>query len=141
MRTFEPLLTDPSGQWLHNRWQGKRYPPFIHTEATASLCESWDTGPDDVFIATHQKVGTHLTKKFVLEVLRATHDFPDGHPYRSGDIGHRTVPWPEVLLSQHGRTAWRRFLTETAGTRGSGTSTTPSRTCPPATCTTAAASS
>jgi hypothetical protein len=60
-------------------------------------------------------VGTHLTKKFVLEVLRATHDFPGSHPYTTGDIGHHTVPWPEVLLSQHGRTAWRDFHKRTAG--------------------------
>lgn len=60
-------------------------------------------------------MGTHLTKKFVLEVLRAVHRFPDAHPYSSGDIGHRTVPWPEVLLSQHGRTAWREHLGRTAG--------------------------
>ena len=58
MRTFEPSLTDIDGQWVHHRWQGKRYPPFIHPEATAALCEAWDTGPQDVFIATHQKVGT-----------------------------------------------------------------------------------
>jgi len=115
MRIFSPSLTDSDGQWLHHRWQGKRYPPFILPEATAALCEAWDTTADDVFIATHQKVGTHLTKKFVLEVLRAIHEFPVGHPYRSGDIGHRTVPWPEVLLSQHGRTAWKTFLSRTAG--------------------------
>lgn len=115
LRTFEPSLTEPDGTWLHHQWQGKRYPPFIHRESTAALCETWDTEPEDVFIATHQKTGTHLTKKFVLEVMRALFEYPDAHPYHSGDIGHRTVPWPEVLLSQHGRVAWHDFRARTAG--------------------------
>jgi hypothetical protein len=115
LRVFPPALTDPDGSWLHHRWGGKRYPPFIERQATRVLTESWDTSPDDIFIATHQKVGTHLTKKFVLESVRALFDLPSLHPFHSGDIGPRTVPWPEVLLSQHGRVAWRDFLHRTAG--------------------------
>lgn len=115
LRVFPPALTDPDGSWLHHRWGGKRYPPFIDRQATRVLTSSWDTGPDDVFIATHQKVGTHLTKKFVLEAVRALFELPPIHPFHSGDIGPRTVPWPEVLLSQHGRVAWLDFLRRTAG--------------------------
>ena len=115
LRVFPPALSDPDGSWLHHRWGGKRYPPFIDQQATQVLTGSWDTGPDDIFIATHQKVGTHLTKKFVLEAVRALFDLPELHPFHSGDIGPRTVPWPEVLLSQHGRVAWRDFLHRTAG--------------------------
>lgn len=115
LRVFPPFLTDDDGAWLHHRWQDKRYPPFINPRATAALAESWDTGPDDIFIATHQKVGTHLTKKFLLETVREVFSLPEDHALHSGDIGPRTVPWPEVLLSQHGRVAWRDFLQRTAG--------------------------
>lgn len=115
LRVFPPFLTDEDGAWLHHRWRDKRYPPFINPRATAALGESWDTSPDDIFIATHQKVGTHLTKKFLLETVREVFDLPEDHALHSGDIGPRTVPWPEVLLSQHGRVAWRDFLQRTAG--------------------------
>jgi len=115
LRVFPPLESDPDGAWLHHRWGGKRYPPFIDPGATRALTESWDTGPNDIFIATHQKVGTHLTKKFLLETVRALWDLPESHPFHSGDIGPRTVPWPEVLLSQRGRVAWRDFQQRTAG--------------------------
>ena len=115
LRTFPPSLTDADGGFLHHRWRGKRYPPFIDPESTAALCEGWDTDPEDVFIATHQKVGTHLTKKFAVEVLRTLGELPEGHPYQNGDIGHGTVPWPEVLHSQHGHGAFHAHLGKTAG--------------------------
>ena len=115
LRVFGPVLADEGGGFLHHRWRGKRYPPFISPEGTNALCESWDTDPDDIIIATHQKVGTHLTKRFLVELARDLCQLPDQHPLKSGDIGHDAVPWPEVLYAQHGRGRWNEHLARTAG--------------------------
>lgn len=115
LRTFEPADPMDSGGFLHHRFRGTAYPPFIDAHATQALLDSWDTEEHDVFVCTHQKVGTHLAKKFLVEISRALFDYPATHPMASGDIGHGTVPWPEVFYSQHGKGRWDEFLKRTAG--------------------------
>jgi len=110
LRTFAPVSAAHAEGFLHHRWNGKCYPPFIDPKATQHLQDSWDTQPNDVLIATHQKVGTHLAKKFLVELIRAQADLPSRHPMASGDIGHGAVPWPEVFLSQESEAAWQAFL-------------------------------
>ena len=56
----------PQYGFLHARSQGRMIPAFIHPKATSVLRSTWDTGPQDILICTHQKVGTHLTKKYVV---------------------------------------------------------------------------
>lgn len=104
LRTFAPAEPLPSGGFLHGRYQNTMYPPFIDTRANEDLAASWDCDGNDVFICTHQKVGTHLAKKFVVELLRTALEGTE-NIYQTSDIGHGTMPWPEVSVSQHGR-AW-----------------------------------
>lgn len=113
-RTFEPAEPAHPEGFLQHRWNGKCYPPFIDRRATAHLSDSWDTQPNDVLIATHQKVGTHLAKKYLVELIRACADLPERHPMAQGDIGHAAVPWPEVYLSQESEAAWQAFLAATS---------------------------
>ena len=114
LRTFAPVqAAHPEGFW-HHRWNGKCYPPFIDPQATEHLQASWDTQANDVLIATHQKVGTHLAKKFLVELIREQADLPERHPMAGGDIGHGAVPWPEVFLSQESEAAWQEFLAATS---------------------------
>ena len=103
LRSFGPLKTHPAGGFLHHHHRGTMYPPFIDLQATEALARDWDTGANDIFICTHQKVGTHLTKRFIVEILRHALEAQPGNIYETGDIGHGTVPWPEVMVSQHGR--------------------------------------
>lgn len=104
LRTFAPARPLHGEGFLHGLYRQTVFPPFIDVAANADLARSWDTDAHDVFIATHQKVGTHLAKKFVVELLHAgLKDRPN--VYATRDIGHGTVPWPEVSVSQHGR-AW-----------------------------------
>ena len=104
LRTFEPATALHGEGFLHGLYGQTVFPPFIDVAANADLARSWDTDAHDIFIATHQKVGTHLAKKFVVELL---HEGLKHRPnvYDTRDIGHGTVPWPEVSVSQHGR-AW-----------------------------------
>jgi DNA-binding transcriptional LysR family regulator len=44
-------------------------PPFFHRERVAELKATWDTTARDLLICTAQKVGTHLTKRYVVELL------------------------------------------------------------------------
>lgn len=113
LRTFEPADPVDDGGFLHHRYHGRMYPPFIDRAATIDLAESWDTDANDVFICTHQKVGTHLAKKYLVELVRSLCDLPPESVYATGDIGHGTVPWPEVMYSQHGRGHWERHLAMT----------------------------
>ena len=113
LRTFEPAFERPDGGFLHNRYQKTMFPPFIDNTANRDLADCWDTGPNDIFICTHQKVGTHLAKKFMVELVRKTFPLPTGHIYETGDIGHGTVPWPSVLYSQHGRAVWEEHIAKT----------------------------
>lgn len=95
--------------------EGRVLPPFISPESIRMLREGWDTDENDIIICTHQKVGTHLTKKFVVEILRRAHAYPEGHGMAQGDIGHGTVPWPEVMVSQHGVEDFNQFREKTKG--------------------------
>jgi hypothetical protein len=102
LRTFEPAKPLYKGGFLHGRYGETVFPPFIDVQANADLAANWDTDEHDVFICTHQKVGTHLAKKFVVELLREGLKHRP-NVYSTSDIGHGTVPWPEVSVSQHGR--------------------------------------
>ena len=113
LRTFEPVFEREEGGFLHNRFQDTMFPPFIDSQANSDLAECWDTGPNDIFICTHQKVGTHLAKKFLVELVRKALPLPKGHIYDTGDIGHGTVPWPSVMISQHGRAVWEAHIAKT----------------------------
>ena len=115
LRVFEPLERLQPDGFVYRPWRGHVYPPFIDPARAQHLMDTWDTDAHDVFICTHQKVGTHLMKKFAVEVLRALHEYPAGHPMCDGDIGHGAVPWPEVLISQHGVSHFEEFLERTAG--------------------------
>lgn len=107
----------PQGGFLHHRRNGRMLPPFIAPTSVQELSNTWDTSEEDVFICTHQKVGTHLTKKFIVEILRATENYGSDHPMSAGDIGHGAVPWPEVMHSQRGARHFRKFLQRTSGTK------------------------
>ncbi|MFM2207097.1 MAG: hypothetical protein RL213_1072 [Bacteroidota bacterium] len=111
------LPNDPLNEmgFLHKVWNGHVYPPFLDIKAMAELRSTWDTDENDVFICTHQKSGTHLTKKFVCEILRTSVDYPSSNGISTGDIGHHTIPWPEVMASQYGMEHFRRFLDATKG--------------------------
>lgn len=115
LRTFEPAVPLHGEGFLHGRYGETVFPPFIDVEANADLARSWDTDEHDVFICTHQKVGTHLAKKFVVELL---HQGLEGQPniYDTRDIGHGTVPWPEVSVSQHGRAYMAEHIAKTHDT-------------------------
>lgn len=105
----------PEYGFLHARCGGRMIPAFIHPDATPWLRENWDAGEHDILICTHQKVGTHLTKKYVVEILRAAGRLDASHPAREGDIGKAAVPWPEVMVSQKGASAFQSFLARTEG--------------------------
>ncbi len=112
---FEPFEPLNEHGFLHARVNGKMYPPFIDREILKELQLRWNTDENDIFISTHQKVGTHLTKKFVSEILRKGIDYPEEHPMKSGDIGHHTIPWPEVMASQYGLEKFFEFIDHTKG--------------------------
>ena len=105
----------PDLGFLHARANGRMIPAFIHPEAMQALRETWDTTEHDILICTHQKVGTHLTKKFIVEILRKAGALQTGHPTADGDIGKGAVPWPEVTASQGGMEAFLEFLERTQG--------------------------
>ena len=70
MKIFNDAATKDENGFLHLRFRGRMLAPFIAPEAIESLAQTWDTDENDIFICSHQKVGTHLTKKFVVELLR-----------------------------------------------------------------------
>ena len=105
----------PDLGFLHARANGRMIPAFIHPDAMQALRETWDTTEHDILICTHQKVGTHLTKKFIVEILRKASALQAGHPTADGDIGKGAVPWPEVTASQGGMEAFLEFLERTQG--------------------------
>jgi len=115
LKVFEPLERLRPDGFLFRHWNGHIFPPFIDPAIGQYLVENWDTDEHDIFISTHQKVGTHLTKKFVVEILRNLIPYPEDNGMHAGDIGHGTVPWPEVLASQHGPDAFHEFLDRTRG--------------------------
>ena len=101
--------------FLHARHNGRMIPAFIDPSAMDALRQTWDTTEHDILICTHQKVGTHLTKKFIVEILRAAGALDAQHPAANGDIGKGAVPWPEVTASQKGLDAFLDFLDRTKG--------------------------
>ena len=105
----------PELGFLHARANGRMIPAFIHPDAMQALRETWDTTEHDILICTHQKVGTHLTKKFIVEILREAGALQADHPAANGDIGKGAVPWPEVTASQRGMDAFLDFLERTQG--------------------------
>jgi hypothetical protein len=115
LTVFEPLETLSEHGFLHARVNNKMYPPFINRDILKELQLRWNTDENDIFISTHQKVGTHLTKKFVSEILRKGVDYPEEHPMKTGDIGHHTIPWPEVMASQYGLEKFFEFIDRTKG--------------------------
>jgi uncharacterized damage-inducible protein DinB len=115
LAVFGPTERIPGLGLIYQNFRGKRYPPFINLDSTRRLMSEWETDQHDIIICTHQKVGTHLTKKFVVELLRALHDFPADSGMGQGDIGHDTVPWPEVMASQHGLDAMFSWVEKTKG--------------------------
>jgi hypothetical protein len=115
LRTFGPTdRLDKSG-FLCIRQGDYVYPPFYDLRAIEALKNTWDTSPNDIFVTTHQKVGTHLTKKYTVEILRAMVSYPASNPLTDGDIGHHAVPWPEVMVSQYGLESFHQFLADTEG--------------------------
>ena len=115
LRTFEPAIPLHGSGFLHGRHGNVAFPTFIDIKAYADLAQSWDTDEHDIFICTHQKVGTHLAKKFVAELLREGLESKPNF-YSSGDIGHGTMPWPEVAVSQHGRAFIDEHIAKTHNT-------------------------
>ena len=113
LRTFEPVQQLGPAGFDHHRYRGTSYPPFIDLQSAAVLRDTWDTTAQDLLICTHQKVGTHLAKKFLVELVQRGYALPPQHPCREGDIGHAAVPWPEVFLSQQGQQAWHGFEAST----------------------------
>jgi len=101
--------------FLHTRLGRRMIPAFISPNAVSALQDQWDTTAHDILICTHQKVGTHLTKKFIVEILRHAGALQADHPAADGDIGKGAVPWPEVTASQGGIDAFLEFLERTKG--------------------------
>ncbi len=114
MKIFKHASVQDNNGFLHLRFRGRMLAPFIDPKAIQSLAATWDTDENDIFICSHQKVGTHLTKKYVVELLR-TLGLPESHPCASGDIGVDSVPWPEVMVSQKGRDVFENYRKKTAG--------------------------
>lgn len=108
--SFEPTYRINSWGFIAKTWNERVYPPFYHPERINALMNEWEPNEHDIFICTHQKVGTHLTKKYVVELMRHFELHPQGHGIHSGDIGHGTVPWPEVSISQYGKEAFLEWL-------------------------------
>lgn len=108
--SFEPTQNLNKWGFISKSWNGRIYPPFYHPDRIAELVNEWVPDERDIFICTHQKVGTHLAKKFVVELMRNLQLHPTDHGISSGDIGHGTVPWPEVTISQYGKAAfWEKL--------------------------------
>ena len=105
----------PKLGFLHARYNGRMIPAFIDPTAADALSQTWDTSEHDILICTHQKVGTHLTKKFIVEILRTAGVLDALHPAANGDIGKGAVPWPEVTASQNGLGTFLEFLDLTKG--------------------------
>lgn len=112
---FQPVLQMNENGFNYIQSGEHIYPPFINPEAVIQLSKEWDTDEYDIFISSHQKTGTHLTKKYLSEVLRTTIDYPSTNVMSTGDIGHHAIPWPEVMVSQYGMDHFRDFINSTKG--------------------------
>ncbi len=114
-RVLPPSAALNSHGFLHKEWEQRIYPPFIDPAAIRYLQENWDTDEHDIFVCSHQKVGTHLLEKYVVETLLSKIQLPPSHPMANGDIGHAALPWPEVMVSQWGVEDFESFLSATKG--------------------------
>lgn len=114
-RVIEPAAPLNAFGFLHKHWEGRNYPPLIDPACIQELQRTWDTDEHDIFVCSHQKVGTHLLEKYIVETLLGSIQLPAGHPMAGGDIGHAAVPWPEVMVSQWGMGAFHGFLEATKG--------------------------
>ena len=110
--SFEPTVALNKWGFTAKSWDSRIYPPFFHPDRISELVQKWEPDMRDIFICTHQKVGTHLTKKFVVELLRNYKFHPPEHGISLSDIGHGTVPWPEVFVSQYGSEAFNDQLND-----------------------------
>lgn len=115
LKSFEPTLTMHEKGFIYKTWDERIYPPFYDPEAIENLKKNWETDENDIFICTHQKVGTHLAKKFISEILRSSIQYPESNGIKNGDIGHGTIAWPEVLASQHGLAHFYSHIEATKG--------------------------
>ena len=113
MRIFEPASHALPEGFLHHRWNGRCYPPFVDKRATDHLTQTWNTQANDVFISTHFRAGSYLIKKFLVEIVRSTITLASGNPLSTGDIGQQAIPWPEVKLSQESPANWQQFIAST----------------------------
>lgn len=113
--SFAPTQLLNGRGFIHKVWNDRIYPPFLDTVAMQTMRDTWDTDEFDIFICTHQKTGTHLTKKFISQILRTALHYPAGSGMSTGDIGHHTIPWPEVTASQYGMDHFRDFIAKTKG--------------------------
>jgi hypothetical protein len=106
---IEPAAPLNEFGFLHKNWEGRNYPPIIDPACIRQLQETWDTDEPDIFVCSHQKVGTHLLEKYVVETLLSGITLPASHPMANGDIGHAALPWPEVMVSQWGMGDFHHF--------------------------------
>ena len=91
-----PTSASCPGQWTHD---SRLHSPRCH----AGHQETWDTTEHDILICTHQ-VGTHLTKKFIVEILRETGALLAG--LRRGGRHRKRPSLAEVTASQPGMEAF-----------------------------------
>jgi hypothetical protein len=112
---IEPAAPLNQFGFLHKHWDGRNYPPIIDPACIRQLQDTWDTDEHDIFVCSHQKVGTHLLEKYVVETLLSGITLPETHPMANGDIGHAALPWPEVMVSQWGMDDFLQFRELTKG--------------------------
>ena len=115
LHIFEPVTHAHPEGFLHHRWHGHCYPPFIDKRATDHLNKTWHTNSNDIFIVSHLRAGNYLAKKYLVELIREHIDLPPGNPMATGDIGQEAVPWPELMLSQESPASWQQFVASTVG--------------------------
>lgn len=115
LRNIEPTFLLNNYGFRVKKINGLVYPPFYNESLIAQLKNNWVTDEFDIFITTHQKVGTHLTKKYIMEMLRFAFPYSKESGIYNGDIGHHTIPWPEVFVSQYGEKEFYNFIENTKG--------------------------
>jgi hypothetical protein len=115
LRNIEPTFLLNNYGFRAKEINGLVYPPFYDESLIARLKNNWVTDEYDIFITTHQKVGTHLTKKYIMEMLRFSFQYSKESGIYKGDIGHHTIPWPEVFVSQYGEIEFYNFIKKTKG--------------------------
>jgi len=110
---FQPLKRMETCGLMYTSYRDKKYPPFINPKKIEHLHSFWEICSNDILICTHQKVGTHLAKKLLVEIVMANTNHLDDLPFGNGDIGQDAVPWPEVMFSQKSEAEWLAFIKKT----------------------------